>query len=206
MVQYAGQQGWTSPIEWKMGDWRHFDQPHGKPTIYRDGGGMAPSPRPNDWWIGGNRGPGSGTLHVTPEMRPQLDAFLAYLDMNKRRGDIQDFNWGSQGQQMPWERPRYPQFPGIPGGGFPGIPGGGYPGQNTGWPGGGNVVYDFPGGDLAFDRFPSGGGPSREELMRHMYTTQGPGAVERWRSRTYGGGPRIPPWMQARTTTSQYNN
>jgi len=191
MVQYAGQQGWKSPIEWKMGGWENPYLRNQRPL------GIAQGHLPYEW--SGNRGPGSGTLQVTPEMRPQLDAFLAYLDMNKRRGDIENFNWGSQGQQMPWERPRYPQFPGIPGGGFPGFPGGG----GMTWDGSDRPEWMRPGGGhiqpviqpVLNDHFQPVTN-MREHMDGRMFYPPS-------HSRTYSL-PRIPPWMQARATTGEY--
>ena len=192
MVDYASQHGWKNPIQWQT-------QPQ---HIAHFGGGN----RPSHLWAPPMTT--TGTLsNITEDMRKPLESFLAYMHLQKNRGNIENFNWGGA---VPWERQRSPWD--MFGGGFGG---GGNPfvGRNPfGGPLGGGG-WQTPGGN------PFGGATTVKQLnpqiqqmlndprvqWRHHQPTHRPQEMiiaddgGGWgRSRTYGGPARVPPWMMMR--------
>ena len=175
MVDYAGQHGYTSPIQDA-----YWNRPMGRPGPIRLGAPQqgAPGPftmempsRPDGQWMP-RIGPQAGYMQVSPEMRGPLNSFMAYMHLNKNRGDIKNFRWPTNdGRNVPWQQR------GFGGGGFP-FPGGGG-GGGLEWPAG------YPGGGYPPPR-PGGGWP-------------GGGNVSSWPLQNFNRGPQVPNWMQART-------
>ena len=179
MVDYAGQHGYTSPIQDA-----YWNRPMGRPGPIRLGAPQqgAPGPftmempsRPGEQWMP-RPGPQAGYMQVSPEMRGPLNSFMAYMHLNKNRGDIKNFRWPTNdGRNVPWQQRGF-------GGGFP-------------FPGGGGGGFSGPGGGYIDDA------PIRLHDMRF----RGGGDIDyaggerNYALQNFNRGPQVPNWMQART-------
>ena len=204
MVDYAGQHGYTSPIRdayWDRPMGRPGPMDLGNPAFKRPGPFTTEMPsRPDGQWMP-RIGPQAGYMQVSPEMRGPLNSFMAYMHLNKNRGDIKNFRWPTNdGRNVPWQQRGFGGgFP-FPGGGgdrqdfpFPGGGGGGYPGG--GYPGGGGGWFSGTGGAYLHDA------PIRLHDMRF----RGGGDIDyaggerNYALQNFNRGPQVPNWMQART-------